>query len=335
MRLVLSPYDLSARSVAAFTALLLAEQSLGVTTLLPRPFGDPSPAAVRDAATSTPRYQRLIDHWRWSAPLWSVGVLRCEDESGSPLDEARALCRRVEADAELEPLRSLISGDLLRDEPAYLDAVSRDLLRGGGDPAVSVPIEAGIALFAARRGAVLVRGPSAGAARRQETRREPARLRLTLQVPTRGEASELLVIRDSLAPALELLRAALRTALGAMIEGTLDDHRSDDLARCCEAFSAEFAASIGRGGTLARRGLDADLLAPAIVTIAASRTPADADLISAARALQALQGVTPRRTAAPAGALAPAPVTMLTVKTTPFDARISEGSLAAGRQAGT
>lgn len=329
MRLVLSPYDLSSRSVAAFTAVLLAEPALGVTTLLPRPFGDPSPSAVRDAATTTPRYQRLIDHWRWSAPLWKAGVLRGEDESGSPLDEARALCRRIEADGELEPLRRLVSADLLRDEAAYLDAVSRDLLRGGGDPAISVPIEAGIAMFAARRGAMLVRGPSAGAARRHEAPRESSRLRLSLQIPTRGEAAELLIIRDHLAAAFEPVRASLRGAVGALIEGALDKQCTDDLARCCEALSAEFAASIGRGGVLARRGLDTDLLEPAIVTMTMARAPADADLLLAARALQALHGAAPRCPGRASAALAIAPVTTLTIKVSPFDARACEGRAAA------
>lgn len=319
MRLVLSPYDLSTRSPAAFMAILLASDDLGATTLLPRPFTESSPKAVREAAEVSPRYHRLIEHWRWSGPLWTAGVLRAGDEQGTPLDEARALCARIDADAELAPLRRMVSADVLRDEAAYLDAVSRDLLRGGGDPAVSVPVEAGIALHAARRSAVLVRTPSAAAAKRPSAAADRQRLRWSLCVPTRGEGAELLLLRDAMSPLLVALRGAIRASIAAMLEGIDDRELDQDLERCSKSFNEAFAGSVSRGGTLARRGIDATMLEPAVVTATVARETADAELLAAARALRTLQGVPPQPSESPTALLGPARVVIMTVKLSPFD----------------
>lgn len=335
LSMVLSPYELSTRSGAAMAAFLLADGpgAGGITTLLPGPFGDATPARAREAAAATPQYQRLIDAWRWTGPLWRSSLLRPGDGDASPLDEARLLCRRVEADPELEPLRSLLSAELLADEAAYLEAVSRDLLRGGGDPAISVPVEAGMAMYAARRGVPFVRAQSAGATRRvSATATSAPRLRVTMQVPTRGEGDELLVIREAMASSLAPVRGALRTALASMVEGVPDRAAADDAARAADAFACEFGGAISRGGALSRGGLDATLLQPAMVTITASRGPADADLRSAARALRTLRGMPPTRAIADAAstALAPAPVLTLTVRTSVFDAHGTAQRAASG-----
>ncbi|MEL6741711.1 MAG: DUF2752 domain-containing protein, partial [Planctomycetota bacterium] len=59
-------------------------------------------------------------------------------------DDARAACDRIAGEPWLDPLRPLVRPELFEDDRAYLGAVSRDVLKGGPDPALSIPLAAGL-----------------------------------------------------------------------------------------------------------------------------------------------------------------------------------------------
>lgn len=157
MDLIISPYDISARSPAAMAAPLLAWPSGSVLTLRPEPLEGAERGAVSRAAAGVVGMARFLDSWRWTAGLWREGVLRARTERAEPIEAVRALCARIANEPHLAPLRPVVSAELFDDSESYLNALLRDLDRGGGDPKVTLPVQAGLEALAASLGVPVVR----------------------------------------------------------------------------------------------------------------------------------------------------------------------------------
>lgn len=220
MLLVLSPYELAARTLSASAALVLASGGQGVVTFLPGPFGERSPERAREAAERSPRFARLVESLRWTGPLWRSGILRTVEGSGSPFEEARRICHETSADSSRGPLGSFFDPAILEDEERFIEAASRDLLRGGADPGLCLALEGGLESFAANCGACFIRsrngagnglaGQPGGGVGSGE-----GRSRASLPLPTGADGEDLLLWRHTLASELtEFRKAAEGLAFG-------------------------------------------------------------------------------------------------------------------------
>ncbi|MEM8835762.1 MAG: hypothetical protein AAGD00_08075, partial [Planctomycetota bacterium] len=152
--LLLGPHDVTTRTAACRVALLLADAAI---TLVPQPLTGVDVAGFEGAGTTSPEYVALLDKWRWTAPLWTEGLLHADLQGQTVLDDARDVCERVLGGATYPRLRSLLDATVFDNADAYLSALSLDLARGGGDPAISIPIGAGLEQFAARHRLPVVR----------------------------------------------------------------------------------------------------------------------------------------------------------------------------------
>ncbi len=211
MRLFISPYEISARSPAAMLALLLADSAGGAVTLLPRPLEGEGAEHVGAALRTIPRFGQFMDTWRWTQPLWNEGVLSRAERGESPLDDVRDLARRLGGDPGLAGLRRLIQQDLFESPEHFLDSLSRDLMRGGADPSVCIPMNAGFERFAARMGLPMVQTARDSAIADRLAR--PAVGRFSASILLGAEGDILLSMRADLAAELGRLRAALSAAL--------------------------------------------------------------------------------------------------------------------------
>ncbi len=222
MDLALSPYDLTLLDPAAIAACLLGER---VATFLPVP-ADLEPADVRTALAAAPRYARLLDAWRWSVPLWREGIL-CSLLAGEhAADDAAAVHQRLAADPAFAPLRSFQHTTLDHTSPDGLDLTAADLLKGGPDPGISLPLCAGLDAFAARTGALTIRRGSGAVVGPNRTRADSAAQaaerhlgatvsQALLALPASADARLILLARAATADARRALSAAIEHAIDA------------------------------------------------------------------------------------------------------------------------
>ncbi len=334
MRLVLAPYDLLPPSIEASLALTLASESGGVVTLAPAPLEGDSPESLREAGAKTPRFLRLLDAWRWSAPLWRAGLLRGRHLDHLPLDEIRAACARLAHDPAAASLRPYARRRLFSDPDAYLDSLSRDLLRGGGDPAMTLPVRAGFERFAARHALILVRGEPRPHSRRLGGRSPTASsplLRLTIPLLTGEAATSLLALRAMLRPQLDSLRHALASALARAREAggerLLERQRDAEPDRAACAYAEAFREALP--GLLDEASRAGEAVRPAEAAFSASVLAAGSTIRAAARALDriARRGSTGRKAAELEGepGLALPGTLALTVRKAPWDASPASG----------
>jgi hypothetical protein len=217
---VVSPYDVHARSIASSVAMLLGEPAV---TLLPAPLEGTDARTVAGAVFETPGFERFMERWRWSGPLWHEGALRAGHMERSPLAYVQRAAAEIAADAGgsvIERRLSQLVGETRFEETyRYLQSVCRDLDRGGGDPAVSVPIAVGLAAFASDTGASMAVMPTPSVVSRFERRTERPVGRLVTSVVHGASGRLLLELRDALAEELHALRAALRDLLDGVDAG--------------------------------------------------------------------------------------------------------------------
>lgn len=216
MDIAVSPYHLTTREPPAMAALLLGRR---VLTLAPAPANvrDRStrddPRATADAAAHAallaPAYADVMRSWEWSRPLWKAGVLAPAVPFGAGGDDALAIARRIAVDPAYAPLRALMRHDVLADDITYLEAVARDLLKGGPDPALVIPLVAAIDRLAARLDVPVARAHPTSVAQREEAQLgvpcPPAILPVLLQ----ATADRVLHAREVLADVLAAFHEAL------------------------------------------------------------------------------------------------------------------------------
>ena len=154
---VVSPYHLTTREAPAMVASLVCDSAV---TFLPSSLSSSAGLDLEsfaDALAHTPRYRALLDSWAWCSPLWDAGVLAQVRDGCDPGDDVVSACERLMADAELRSLRSLAQRELFDSVERFLDLVSRDILRAGSNPGVSIPVSHGLDEFACAQGLVVIR----------------------------------------------------------------------------------------------------------------------------------------------------------------------------------
>lgn len=201
--LLLGPHDVTTRAAACRVALLLADAAV---TLVPQPLTGSDVASFEGAGTKSPEYLALLEKWRWTAPLWSEGLLLPDVYGETVLEEARAVCDRLLASPTHPRLRSLLDASIFSDGDAYLSALSLDLARGGGDPAISIPIGAGLEEFGARNRLPVVRDEPKSVSARLERQSMRIDARIAVPVPPRTDGELILQCRDTMRSELGIVR---------------------------------------------------------------------------------------------------------------------------------
>ena len=237
MIVCISPYLLTARSPAALASLLIADEAV---TVMPTPEGAPGPEQLGEVAGRVPSFHRLMEAWSWSLPLWHAGVIRAASPSEDAMTEIRRVRSEIETDDRFAPMRPLMHAVLERTDDGYLNAFAADLLKAGPDPAIGVPVSAGLDRFAAARGLIVVRGEPASIAARQELAELSVDARVAVPILTRTNGQRLVVARAELEPWLDELRDAvdewssdwIREAASAYAHAF--EERREELCRCTD-----------------------------------------------------------------------------------------------------
>ncbi|MBL8747330.1 MAG: hypothetical protein JNK58_13375 [Phycisphaerae bacterium] len=240
MRVLLSPYEIGSASPAAAAAMLLARDDAGVLAVQPSPFESGGGERARELSMEAPSFGRLIEAQRWAGPLWRGGLIRAA-ETGRALAEMIETSRaELRADPSLSPVRNVIANREPENEASFIESLSRDLLRGGSDPAVSLPLVSVTERLAARAEAALVCGEAAGMIWKPRVG-SGAGLSFSIPVPIGANGAALLEWRDALAKPLSVLReslgGAVRLALGGRLNG-----QATAVRLAAESFARDFAA---------------------------------------------------------------------------------------------
>lgn len=234
MILAISPYLLTTREPAAMVGLLLADHAV---TVVPSPEGGASRATVGHAAGTIPSYLRLLESWSWSMPLWEAGVIGSEFEGEDAIDDIRAVLGEIETDDRFAAMRPLMHAALEGTGEFYLRRFADDLLKAGPDPAISVPVAAGIDRFAGRLGFTVARGEPTSIAAKQESGLMRTIARFAMPALMQAGGQRLLVAREELRGELDALRDTLAEGTEAEIRSHAAafagafDLRSADLTR--------------------------------------------------------------------------------------------------------
>jgi len=320
MDLVLSPYDISAQSIAAMAAPLLAWPSGSVLTLRPEPLEGPDSGALTRAAAGVAGMARFIESWRWTGRLWREGVFRARTERAEPIEAVRALCARIATEPALAMLRPVVSPALFEESETYLNALLRDLERGGGDPKVTLPVQSGLEALAAGLGVPIVRA-----------HRPPARplagptplFSFSLPLLAEADGDSIVELLHSLEPELAALNDVLKPIVDEAIEcGRPSDSESvRALELACGAYAAAFTrASPALGASADAAG---DPFRPCEALITAEIAEPGGSLTAAARGFGRLAGSAPRTMgSAPTPGLVRAgsgPLLVLSVRRLPFE----------------
>lgn len=280
MRIVVSPYHLTTREAPALAALLLADE---VVTLLP--MGDAGGKAVaRDVADRSASYRELVRSWAWTEELWHSGLLRGGVEDKTAVPDVRSAACEITDDEWLSSLRPLMHDRLFEDERAYLNALASDILKGGPDPGITVPVAAGLDRFGARHGAFVSRSHPVSLAQKAEFGLLEDRVSIILPVLLQADAERLSIAREVLRAPLGHLRAALERCEAA--RGGASGIRADDLQAAAAAYSLAF----GNSSAQLAKGCEQDEVRMVVgdVALTCGTLPADAVLRSSLRALTAV-----------------------------------------------
>lgn len=198
-------------------ALLLADF---VVTLLPNE-GSTSVQA-QQAATDSPKFSELMHRWNWLAPLWRLGIVRAGVDGRTPRPDVEQAARALTDDDHNAALRPLMRPALLDDPRLLLDSLSRDLLRGGPDPAIAIPVSAGLDRFTADEGLLAARPEPTSVAQRAEMRLAQVHGRFSAPILTQAPAERIIELRQSLDEELHHLREMLDAAAEMVTEQDVD-----------------------------------------------------------------------------------------------------------------
>ncbi|MEZ6317796.1 MAG: hypothetical protein R3B49_03430 [Phycisphaerales bacterium] len=275
--LAVSPYHLTGREPAAMASLLLADR---VVTMVPTPPGEPDPTRARRTAERVPRFVELVEAWSWSVPLWREGVVCAHHDGDDPALEVHRVATDITERDELTDLRPFLRHAPVVDDRHWLDAIARDLLKGGPDPSLVVPVVAAMDRLCAHAGLVAVRSTPTSLAEQAESRLGRTLFRVAAPALVACSADRMLEMREALEAPLRALRRAI---LGAMTDD--EDHLRDAAAVLSRAFDAA-------RDDLTRPEDDDDLprVRAAMVSIEGVRLPTDAALRSIVAAARSALG---------------------------------------------
>lgn len=236
--ILISPYHLTTREPPAMAALLLAER---VVTFLPAPRAAATLDDLRNATRASPAYRDFMESWRWMVPLWERGVVISGLDGQDARSDLLDAVAMIEADDRYKHLRRFMQPGLFDREDRFLQAFARDLLRGGPDPALSVPLAIALDAFAARHDLIVARASPTSIAQRAESGMGEPVFRIAVPVLMQAPAETILLARDLLAKPLDDLRNAMTDAWGECVESLSDAAAA--YARAFEAQAPEIIAS--------------------------------------------------------------------------------------------
>lgn len=180
-----------------------------IVTMMPVPAEGADQHVVEQMVHDVPRYHELIDAWRWCAPMWESGLIASVFNGNDPAQDVRAVVNDIHDKRELRGLAGLVDKAVYHDERSYIAALSLDLLRGGPDPSVCVPIACGLDRFACRHGFVSVRSEPVSLVQRTEARVAKKIAAAAIPVFLQADADTIAQTRVMLEPELEALRTVL------------------------------------------------------------------------------------------------------------------------------
>lgn len=283
-----SPYHLTTREPPAMAGLLLGDE---VVTMLPAPLTGGGPAAALEAASRSPRYRQFVESWHWLMPLWKAGVLSSRVAGEDIGDDVRRACERIDRDGSLTGLRPFMRPGLFEDEKMYLDAVASDVLKGGPDPGICVPVSAGLDRFSARHDLLVMRAHPTSVAQQAEARMGARLLAIGIPILMQAGGEQLLEARARLEEPLTALRRAI-TAISRASAEQRDRSRTEaelqsDLNDAARTYSERFEAQ--RDHLL--KAIDGEpRVIDATVTVLGVRLPVDSVLRSSATAARVMVG---------------------------------------------
>lgn len=287
MDVVVSPYHLTSRAPAAMVSLLLAERAV---TLMPAPLRTSNARDLADAAAALPRYRKLVESWQWSEALWQAGAIVPVVGEFDPYDDVRMVWEDLLSPgggwSELAPL---MRAGLFDDEAHYLDAVAGDVLKGGADPGICVPLIAGLDRFAVRHGLLAARSAPSSVAEKAEAAMGRRLFAFSIPVLRQSSGEVLGDVREDAAELLGELRGAIREAsAGAGDSGSTAVHTAA-VSRAARDVQGELGELIQS----AVEGSDRhDVRAVAgTATVTGVALPANAVLASSSKAAAAMIGM--------------------------------------------
>jgi len=309
LTVAISPYHLTSRELPAMTALLLADAAI---TALPVPRAGVTRNTIQAAFRHAPRYLRLIESWRWGTELWRDGTIVSDDQRDGQ-DPMSAFARAmvdVFGSNVYTPLRDFIDQHLLKNDYEALDRICADVLKGGPDPGISVPMAAGLDAFAAEHGAVVARlgremqlrrtgpmGQSVGStgslAQRAEEMFGQTVFSLAMPVLLAGGGEVVAEARILMEPELQALRLAVQDAFAGSEDGggvVSDRARREQQVRRA---AAEYAVAFERHRSDVV-GVDdewGERVTAAMVKVVGRRLPVDAAFRSSIAALRTARQV--------------------------------------------
>ncbi|GMV25496.1 MAG: hypothetical protein AMXMBFR58_15270 [Phycisphaerae bacterium] len=281
MDVVVSPYHLTSRAPAALVSLLLAERAV---TLMPAPLRTSNARDLANAAAALPRYRKLVESWQWSEALWQAGAIVPVVGEFDPYDDVRMVWEDLLSPgggwSELAPL---MRAGLFDDEAHYLDAVAGDVLKGGADPGICVPLIAGLDRFAVRHGLLVARSAPTSVAEKAEAAMGRRLFAFSIPVLRQSSGEVLGDVREDAAELLGELRGAMREASAS----------AGDSAAAVSRAARDVQGELGELIQSAVKGSDRhDVRAVAgMATVTGVALPANAVLASSSKAAAAMIGM--------------------------------------------
>lgn len=290
--MVVSPYHLTSRQAPAMAALLLGDP---IVTMLPAPAGEVSQARLSSAVSAAPRYMRFMESWKWSRAAWESGIITSLHNGFDIADDVRATWSDIASDHTLAELRPFMRTDLFDDEHHYIDAVAGDLLKGGPDPAISVPVSAGLDRFAATHGLVVARSHAVSVAQKAELALASTGFAVAIPVLLQAGGERIIYARELLADVLADLRDAFSMEWHSLVEspaspGSPRRPASPRLRDAARAYAQAFEDN--EKDLLAEQSDDEPRVIIGTVMLEAQILPADAVLASSCAAVRKMGPIT-------------------------------------------
>lgn len=289
LELAVSPYHLATREAPAMLALMLGA---GIVTLMPRPTQGDTREGVKATIAKAPRYLRLMESWRWCGGLWKSGVIRSEFAGETPADDLPGVYASIADDDALAPLRPLTRGAHQRTSESAdkaLDYIAGDMLRGGPDPGINIPVCAALDRFAIRHRLCVVRSGAASVAQRVESKLARKLFSFAVPILLRAGGERIEMLRTDLSGPLNELRDAVQAIVrDVSSDGQPGKPEQDRVVRAANAFSKAFDA----WATVNAVGDDEndERIVTGYVSVTGVVMPGDAVLRSSRAAVRAIQG---------------------------------------------
>ncbi len=262
--------------------------------MLPAPVDRADLREAHVAAGQVPAYLAFMKSWTWTAGLWRAGVLVAEVEDQSAVEDMHEVFGQVGRDEHLAPLRRFMHEGLAEDEQAYLSALAADVLKGGADPGISVPVMAGMDRFATRHQLLVARPQPTSMVQVVEAKMGLSLVAVALPVLVQADADRLLHVREVLADVLGRLRGAIDALAlaacevqdGLLVSAGVPKEEAAEVEQAAAAYVTAYEAR--REDLLDDGAADEVRVVEGTVRLAAIRMPADVVLRSSLAAVAGL-----------------------------------------------